>query len=615
MKKSALLLLFCFTITVLHATGFRFALLTDIHISKSQNSVEDLQNSVNQINATDSIDFVLVTGDITEEGDRESLTTAKNILDRLKMKYYIIPGNHDTKWSESGATFFGHLFGSDRFKFEHKGYLFLGFNSGPLLRMADGHVVPQDITWLQKELKQAGKEKPVFLVTHYPVQSGDIDNWYDLTEAVRPYNIRAFLGGHYHSNRQFSYDGIPGIINRSNLRGKEEKGGYSLYEITSDSMRVSEQQIGGQPHQWASLSLTKKYFGENDPAASRPDFSVNNEYPQINESWIEQTGVGIYSSPVVYKDKIYVGDDLGVISCYDLKTKQKQWTFQAGQRIVGTPAADSGILVFGSADKNIYGIDARTGKQLWKTEATEPVLGAPAIKNGIVYIGSSDHTFRALSIKTGQIIWAYTGVKGYVETRPLVESGKIIFGAWDNTLYALDEKDGEESWKWTGDLTRMHFSPAAVWPVFADGKVFIVDPQRAMTAINLQTGKTVWRTYQSTVRETIGISKNKERIFAKTMGDSIVCFKAKGEVPVQLWASHVGFGYEFAPSMLIEKDNAVFGSTKNGLLFALDSKTGKVLWKHKVGNSLINTVVPLSRHKLLFTAASGEVGILEWTEK
>ena len=31
------------------------------------------------------------------------------------------------------------------------------------------------------------------------------------------------------------------------------------------------------------------------------------------------------------------------------------------------------------------------------------------------------------------------------------------------------------------------------------------------------------------------------------------------------------------------------------------------LWKHKIGNSLISTVVPLNGHEVLFTATSGEV--------
>jgi outer membrane protein assembly factor BamB len=62
--------------------------------------------------------------------------------------------------------------------------------------------------------------------------------------------------------------------------------------------------------------------------------------------------------------------------------------------------------------------------------------------------------------------------------------------------------------------------------------------------------------------------------------------------------------------MLIEKDGIVFGSTKNGLLFALDAINGKILWKHKIGNSLINTVLPLDKNQILFTAVSGEIGLL-----
>ena len=86
MKKSSILLFLCFLLCQLQAAEFRFALLTDVHITPKTTSAEDLQNSVNQINNTPGIDFVLVAGDITEEGDRESLEKAKSILDRLTVK-------------------------------------------------------------------------------------------------------------------------------------------------------------------------------------------------------------------------------------------------------------------------------------------------------------------------------------------------------------------------------------------------------------------------------------------------------------------------------------------------------------------------------------------------
>lgn len=600
---------------------FRFAQLTDIHLSPSNpNPTEDLLRSIAQINATDSIDFVLVTGDIAEEGDRATMEKVKSCLDLLKVKYYVALGNHETKWSDSGCTAFGEIFGGERFDFEHKGFLFLGFNSGPLMRMAYGHVVPQDIRWMTERMNQYNtgdpqQNKPVILVTHYPMIEGDVDNWYEVTDAVRPYNIRLFIGGHYHRNRDLRYDGIPGVLMRSNLRDKDGKPGYGIYEITKDSIRVYTQRIGEPKKQWAGFSLTESYYECNGKAEKYPDFSANKEYPQVKEQWVTKTGVGIYCSPAVEKDKVFIGDDMGYLTAYALKDGKALWRFQSGKRIVGTPAVSEGIVVFGSADCKIYGLNAQNGNLLWIVKASEPVLGAVTIDNGTAYIGASDHTFRAINTSNGEIKWTFTGVKGYIETKPLVTDSKIIFGAWDNTLYALNKADGRELWKWTGGLTRMHFSPAAVWPVAAEGKVFITDPQRAMTAIEIETGNTVWRTFQSMVRETIGLSEDGERIYSKTMNDSIVCYSTKGSHPHELWASNVGFGYEHAPSMQVEKDGIVFGSTKEGLIFALEAKTGKVLWKHKIGNSLISTVVALSGNRVLFTATGGETGLLKFKIK
>ena len=593
------------------SVSFRFAHLTDLHLSPNNpNPTEDLLRSVAQINATENIDFVLVTGDITEEGDRACLEKAKSCLDLLKVKYYVALGNHETKWSDSGCTAFSEVFGYERFEFEHKGFLFLGFNSGPLMRMAYGHVVPQDIRWMTETMEKAGKDKPVMLVTHYPLKDGDVDNWYEVTDAVRPYNVRMFIGGHYHSNRNQRYDGIPGILMRSNLRDKDGKQGYGVYEVTDDSIKVFCQRVGEQPVQWAEFSLTESYYDRNGKADKYPDFSVNKEFSKVKEQWVVQTGVGIYCSPAVEGDKVFVGDDMGYLTAYTLKNGKKLWNFQSGKRIIGTPAVCEGIVVFGSADRNIYGVNAMNGQLLWKVEAKEPVIGAVTIDKGVAYVGASDHTFRAIDIYTGKVVWSYDKVKGYIETKPLIADNKVIFGAWDNTLYALDKTNGKELWKWTGGLTRMHYSPAAVWPVASNGKVFIADPQRAMTAVDIQSGETVWRTFRSQVRETIGLSEDGERVYSKTMNDSIVCYSTLTDTPEQVWASNVGFGYEHAPSMPLEKEGVVYGSTKEGLLFALEAKTGKVIWKHKIGNSLINTVVPLSKKEVLFTATSGEVGLL-----
>src|SRR6476661_5522979 len=153
-----LFLMICFGATA-QSHPFRFAFISDTHIgSPNGGAEEDLRRTVADINAQAGIDFVVITGDITELGTNEQLKLARQILDSLKIPYYIIPGNHDTGWSESGGLEFTRVFGYDRFSFEHDGIHFIGCAPGPYVRMSDGHVPRSAVNWLKKELDKIGKD-------------------------------------------------------------------------------------------------------------------------------------------------------------------------------------------------------------------------------------------------------------------------------------------------------------------------------------------------------------------------------------------------------------------------------------------------------------------------
>ena len=57
----------------------------------------------------------------------------------------------------------------------------------------------------------------------------------------------------------------------------------------------------------------------------------------------------------------------------------------------------------------------------------------------------------------------------------------------DGLTYSANTQDGTLQWKWKVEKGSTHYSPAAVWPVEAAGKVFVTDPDRAMSAIDAQT--------------------------------------------------------------------------------------------------------------------------------
>ena len=587
--------------------AFSFAQFTDVHISQlNEQNTEDLRRAVEDVNTQEHIAFVLVSGDIAETGDYKSLAVAKRELDKLNCPYYIVPGNHDTKWSESGATDFKRIFGDNRFRLQFNGFLFLGINTGPIIKMGDGHVSPQDVVWVERQLKNVGKRMPVFIVTHYPLQAGDVDNWWMLTDVVRKYNTQAFLGGHYHTNKVLSYDGITGVLTRSTLRAKEEFGGYTVYDMTEDSLFVSEKIIGKAQERWMALPIEQKIYVEgNEKDFPRADYSVNVRYKNVKDVWVREIGYGIYGTPAVDVENIYFGDDKGMFHCYSLKKGKEVWAYQTGERIVSTPMIAEGKVVFGACDRNVYCLDIKTGKLIWRKRTGNAVMGSPMIKDGVVYIGASDGKFRALRLDDGELVWEFDGLKNYQESRPVIADGKVIFGAWDSYLYALDVADGSLAWKWNNGGTRPHFSPAAVWPVVAEGKVFITAPDRYMTAVSVADGSTFWRTKEHKVRETIGLSEDNKIVFSRCMNDSVLAVAA--DDCRLLWKVDAKFGYDHNPSMLIEHNGEIVFATKNGEINCLRSSDGALLWKHKIGNSIINTMVPVGEKDWVLTTTDGVV--------
>ena len=599
---------------ILSVLCLSFALLTDLHISTSNpRPMEDLQRSIEDINKNPNIEFVVVTGDLTESGDRASIEAVKAALDGLKVPFYAASGNHETTWSESGVMDFTRVFGDSRFAFSHDGKYFIGFNSGPVIRMADGHVAPQDIAWLKHNLDSvsAAGETPIFVFTHYPLRNGDVDNWYDVTDVLRQHNVQCVMGGHYHRNLLFDCDGIADVLNRSNLRDKDATNGYSIISVT-DSIRFYERRLGNEAIEqkgeevWLCLPYGKKEYGPSNESL-RPDFSVNKEYKNVQRVWHKALKGGIYSTPVTDGKSLFIGDDVGVMYSLDKKTGKTNWTFDTGMRIVGSPAVDAGVVVFGSANYNIYGLDAKTGKELWHVTTQQAVMGAATIHEGIAYIGGGDGKMYAIDIHSGEVKWAFGELKNYVLTRPLVYNNKLYFGTWDTHFYALNLADGSLVWKWNNGKGNPKLSPASVWPVAANGKVFITAPDRYFTCLDAETGEQVWRTKEYKVRETVGMSEDGKTVYSKCMWDTVVAMDATTKEPITRWVTHADFGYEHNPAMPLEKDGTLWVSTKNGLLLGMDAETGKVLWRHKIGNSILNTPLPLSDKECIFTSSEGTI--------
>ena len=577
----------------------RFAFLTDNHLSEGSHAVDDLRCCIADINTQDSLDFVIFGGDVTDFGTDEEILMAKAMMDSLKYKYYVVAGNHDAKWSESGCNTFRKVFGYEHFEFSAGGWRFLGCNCGPDMRMAPALLPRESMAWL--EGLDPG-QKSIF-INHYP-QDTSVLNYFDVTRALKRAGVQFEIGGHWHGNYSMDYDGIPAVLCRSTLAGKKTPPGYSIVRLSGSSVSISERRIHpdgtAEEIPWycrelAPVADTVSYDQDGIPE-SYPwmRYGVNALYPQVSEVWKFVEDSNIAAGFARSGGRAWYATAAGSVRCIRVRDGKRLWSRDFPGKIFSTPAVSGRRLVFGCTDGCIYALDARSGRQLWKVQAGKSVLGSPVIYGGRVFIGASDGTFRAINLRSGATEWSFDAVEGFIECRPYVDAEQVVFGSWAGRLYSLDPATGQLQWTWRCAKPSRMYSPAATWPVKAAGRIFIAVPDRKVYALDAATGEQLFTADGG--REAIGLSADGTLVFAKTMFNTSYAFRSDvpvpegGELPEDAleWRRANGLRYEIGPTPLVEAAGMVLTPSDKGNLAALRATDGEPLWYHKVSVALIN---------------------------
>ncbi len=605
------ILFFLFVFYIPYLSGQKsacFSLIADTHLSPGTISEVNLKRVVEDINSGET-DFVIIAGDITNVGSDEEFTAVKNILEDLKKPFYILPGNHETNWSESGGLTFNKLWGNDRFFFSRGGYTFAGYSTGPFMKMGDGFVKQEDLLWLERQLKTGIPDGNTLIsVSHYPLADG-LSNWPEVTGILKSSGCRLAFCGHGHRLSLHNFNGIPGIMCRSLITGNSDLPGYNIVNIADDSVFVYEKVPGtgkGDPVLRLNYLQTDALAGLG--VSSMPDYKVNQEYPPRSVMGLWDDTASILSGPCLVDDTILVyGNSLGQVKAIATRSGRFLWKSSVTGPVYSTPVSAGGIIVFGTVDGEILGLQAGSGRQLWKVTTARPVMAEGVTEDRFVYIGGGDRSFYKIDANTGKVIWQFTGVAGLIQGKPVISGSSVMFGAWDTYFYCLDKNSGSLRWKWSNGKSQKLYSPGNIYPVCSYGKVFIVAPDRYMTALDMATGKEVWRTNSHQVRESMGISKDGELIFAKLMNDTLIAVSARDIIPKTEWRVNAGFGYEHNPCPVTYDNNRVIAATRNGLLIAIDTETRNIVWKYKAGNSSVNKVVTDGNHTNWLTLTSGRI--------
>jgi alcohol dehydrogenase (cytochrome c) len=261
------------------------------------------------------------------------------------------------------------------------------------------------------------------------------------------------------------------------------------------------------------------------------------------------SGVGsLTAPPVVQQGVVYLQDEDANVYALALATGKLRWEYQVNEPEKSGPGPDgvavAGGAVYGDTSTKVFALNAATGKTIWSDGSLlNGGQGAfsiqPQVADGRVYLasaygsGSGGGVLMALSAATGRLLWKFNTLLGPAKGVQALGAGSG--GAWETPLAGSD-----------GSVTFGTGNP------YQSVGSAIASPSRDLytdSAVNLDaaTGKLRWY-YQAVPDDFRDYDLQASPISASV-----------GGVPVTLAAGKMGYVY------------------------ALNARSGALLWKTPVG--------------------------------
>ena len=309
------------------------------------------------------------------------------------------------------------------------------------------------------------------------------------------------------------------------------------------------------------------------------------------------------------------------------------WTAKLDDKVRFYQVTDVGALVAGTK-KSLYAVDGMTGDILWRRKDTSldenDVAPVPGTDLVLLSFGKGERTrIEAVDILSGEALWQSEKLKGAVMQMSVEVDGNLLAvvlardaKAKSNdglkrhpVVHVLDLATGNELWKreiesdiemmparWTEsddvEFTLDNYHP----PMFLNGRLYLF--YEGSTSFDARTGK-------ERTREKFRINENGLALTeaAPVVDEAYIYTSGRGHVrairrdsgQVEWEAKDLGLTPELilAGNVLYARTGGQFTRLKNGETIergpygvtAIDSRSGKVLWRYKGADKGITNVV------------------------
>ncbi len=222
---------------------FTFVVINDTHYLSPECGVW-LERVIRLMRA-EKPEFCLHVGDLVDKGSREHHAVVREIFSHLDVPLYVQIGNHDYVTQTDRSSYEEIFPGRINYRFEHRGWQFIALDSTEGLRFEKTSISDATLRWVDAELPQIDRARPLVLFTHFPLADGvkmQPLNANALLERFLDHNLQAVFNGHFHGYTEHNFRAATVTTNRccalkrGNADGTKEKG---FFVCTARSGRIT----------------------------------------------------------------------------------------------------------------------------------------------------------------------------------------------------------------------------------------------------------------------------------------------------------------------------------------------------------------------------------------
>ncbi len=206
--------------------------------------------------------------------------------------------------------------------------------------------------------------------------------------------------------------------------------------------------------------------------------------------------------PAIDGGQVFASHPKGRVEAYDAMSGAIVWEKNTKARISGGTGIGDGLVLIGTTEGEVIALDQYNGEERWRSRVSSEVLSPPAASGGITVVRTVDGKLSGLNSATGQRIWIYERAVPLLTLRgtatPVID-GDIVLNGFDNgRLVALSLSDGKLLWdtritlpSGRTEIERMVDIDSE--PIIIDDTVYTVTFQGQVAALDLYSGRIIWR--------------------------------------------------------------------------------------------------------------------------